>query len=137
MTTVILQFPSSPQVIVVATEITTSTVTTCTSAEITEIQAEVNSLNEAVKEIEEALEAVQEQLEELTGSTASSSELESFTTGASTMANTTMANETTMSNETTMGDALTMANATMVDTTMNMSTKPPGRRDRRLFFQRI
>jgi len=80
MTTIISQFPSSPMVIMVATEITTSIVTVCTSDEIGQIQDEVNNLTEALEEIEEALEALQEQIEALTGTTASATELESFTT---------------------------------------------------------
>ena len=80
MTTIISQFPSSPMVITVATEITTSTVTVCTrsdffmnyipmmnnlnfSDEINLIQEEVNNLTEAVEEIDEALEVLQEQIE--------------------------------------------------------------------------
>ena len=65
MTTIILQFPSSPQVIVVAEEIIKSSVTVCTTEEISMIEEEVSSMDEALEEIEEALEAVQEQIEGL------------------------------------------------------------------------
>ena len=63
MTTIISQFPSSPMIITLATEISTSIVTICTGDEIDQINEEVNNLTGALEEIEEALEALQEQIE--------------------------------------------------------------------------
>merc|ERR1712227_357901 len=74
--TIVSENPSSPQVHIIATEITSSTVT-CTEDEKQSLRDEEAGLEEAVDTTEDALEAAQDDLAAATGTTASSAELSS------------------------------------------------------------
>ena len=74
--TIVSENPSSPQVYIIATEITSSTVT-CTEDEKQSLRDEEAGLEEAVDTTEDALEAAQDDLAAATGTTASSAELSS------------------------------------------------------------
>ena len=79
MVTILLEFPSSPEVIVVGGFIVASADPTCTEEEITSLVETETSLEEAAEFLVEALEEANEALLEATGSTLSVSELLEFT----------------------------------------------------------
>jgi len=79
--TIIADQPASPQVSVYCLEIVAATGITCTDAEKQSLKAVETGMEEAAAKLEEATEAVMEDLELQTGSTPSSTELESFTPG--------------------------------------------------------
>ena len=81
MVVILLDFPSSPQVIVVGRYIVDSIVPTCTEEEITSLVETESSLGEAAEFLAEAFEEANENLLEATGSTLSASELLEFTDG--------------------------------------------------------
>merc|ERR1719341_3065009 len=76
--TIISENPASPQVSVYCLEIVAATGITCTDAEKTSLKGVETSMEEAAEKIKEATEAVFEDLENQTGTTPSSTELESF-----------------------------------------------------------
>merc|ERR1711971_532765 len=76
--TVISENPASPQVSVYCLEIVAATGITCTDAEKTSLKGVETSMEEAAEKVKEAKEAVFEDLENQTGTTPSSTELESF-----------------------------------------------------------
>lgn len=80
--TIVSENPSSPQVYIIATEITSSTVT-CTEDEKESLRDEEAGLEEAVDTTEDALEAAQDDLAAATGTTASSAELSSVAAAVS------------------------------------------------------
>jgi len=84
--TIIADHPASPQVSVYCLEIVAATGITCTDAEKQSLKAVETGMEEAAAKLEEATEAVMEDLELQTGSTPSSTELESFTPGGVTTA---------------------------------------------------
>ena len=76
---ILLDFPASPEVIIVGGYIVDSADPTCTDAEIAVIVDSESSLAEAAEFLSEALEEAQANLLEATGSTLSASELLEFT----------------------------------------------------------
>ena len=77
--TILLDFPASPEVIVVGGYIVASADPTCTEEEIASLAETETSLEEAAEFLVEALEEAQANLLEATGSTLSASELQEFT----------------------------------------------------------
>ena len=82
--TILLDFPASPEVIVVGGYIVASADPTCTEEEIASLVETETSFDEAVEFLVEALEEAQANLLEATGSTLSASELLEFTAAATT-----------------------------------------------------
>ena len=76
---ILLDFPASPEVIIVGGYIVDSADPTCTDAEIASLVESESSLEEAAEFLSEALEEAQANLLEATGSTLSASELLEFT----------------------------------------------------------
>ena len=76
---IILEFPASPEVIIVGGYIVDSADPTCTEEEIASLKETESSLEEAKELLSEALEEAQANLLEATGSTLSASELLEFT----------------------------------------------------------
>merc|ERR1711953_1104283 len=135
LTALVLDFPSSPNVLVYAATIIASSSVTCSVAEKSSL-AELDAMFvKAEAALETALDAAQEQLQDLTGATASSAEIASIaaettvaattvaattvaaTTGAATAvaATTVAANTTTVAANTTTtvaANTTTVANAT-------------------------
>ena len=79
--TILLEFPSSPQVIAVGGYIVASADIVCTEYEMTSLVETESSLTEAAMFLVEAFEEANENLLEATGSTLSASELLEFTDG--------------------------------------------------------
>ena len=73
MVVILLDFPSSPEVIVVGGYIVDSVVPTCTEEEITSLVETESSLGEASEFLDEAFKEAQNNLLEATGSTLSPS----------------------------------------------------------------
>ena len=86
MVTILLDFPASPEVIVVGGYIVASADPTCTEGEIASLVETETSLDEAAEFLVEALEEAQANLLEATGSTLSASELLEFTDSPATTA---------------------------------------------------
>ena len=78
---ILLDFPASPQVIVVGGYIVDTAEIVCTEEEIAILVETESSLEEAAEFLDEALEEANENLLEATGSTLSASELLEFTEG--------------------------------------------------------
>ena len=76
---ILLDFPASPEVIIVGGYIVDSADPTCTEEEIASLVESESSLEEAAEFLSEALEEAQANLLEATGSTLSASELLEFT----------------------------------------------------------
>merc|ERR1712223_1151311 len=68
----VIQFPSSPQIIVTATKISASSTVSCSAAEKTSLKGLETKLKDAADTLQTAIDAAQAQLQTLTGSTASS-----------------------------------------------------------------
>merc|ERR1711981_686822 len=79
------EFPQSPKITTYAKKISSTTVT-CTTEEKTSLQAEVTAMESAIESISVVLIAIQEQIETLTGSTASTSQLDAENAETSTAA---------------------------------------------------
>ena len=71
LTALVINFPSSPDVLVFSATIIASSSVVCTAAEKLSLAKLDAMFDEAVAELDSALEAAQEELEFLTGSTAS------------------------------------------------------------------
>jgi len=76
--TIVSENPASPQVSVYCLEIVAATGITCSDEEKESLKGVETSMDEAAEKLEEATEAVFEDLENQTGTTPSTSELESF-----------------------------------------------------------
>merc|ERR1712038_1915253 len=76
----VIQFPSSPQIIVTATKISASSTVSCSAAEKTSLKGLETKLKEASDTLQTAIDAAQAQLQTLTGSTASSAAIAAATT---------------------------------------------------------
>merc|ERR1711936_247406 len=76
----VIQFPSSPQIIVTATKISASSTVSCSAAEKTSLKGLETKLKEAADTLQTAIDAAQAQLQTLTGSTASSAAIAAATT---------------------------------------------------------
>merc|ERR1712051_114513 len=79
LTALVISSPASPDVLVLSTQISATTVTVCTEEEaaaLTELDA---AFEDAVSTLVEAFDAVQEQLESLTGTTASAAVISAAT----------------------------------------------------------
>merc|ERR1711997_1206431 len=75
LTTLVIDFPSSPQVLVYSATIIASSTVVCTAAEKLSLAAVDAAFDEAVDHLNEAIEAGQSQLMTLTGATASPAEI--------------------------------------------------------------
>merc|ERR1712241_455583 len=75
LTTLVIDFPSSPEVLVLAAVIIASSSVVCTADEKTALAAVDAAFEEAVDHLTEAIEAGQSQLMTLTGATASPAEI--------------------------------------------------------------
>ena len=118
LTALVLDFPSSPNVLVYAATIIASSSVTCSAAEKSSL-AELDAMFvKAEAALETALDAAQEQLQDLTGATASSAEIASIaaetTVAATTVAATTVAATTGAA---TAGAATTVAATTVAANT--------------------
>merc|ERR1712038_2222850 len=69
------QYPSSPDIITMAADITSSADPTCSDAEKASLTTQATALDEAIATVEAALMAVQDDLEQATGTTASAAAL--------------------------------------------------------------
>merc|ERR1712141_599423 len=99
LTTLVLDFPSSPDVLVFSATIIASSTVVCTDEEKEALAAVDEAFDEALAHLDEALEAAQSQLMTLTGATASPEEIAEIATQT-----------TAASGETTaMGGSSTMA----------------------------
>merc|ERR1712223_1139234 len=76
----VIQFPSSPQIIVTATKISASSTVSCSAAEKTSLKGLETKLKDAAATLQTAIDAAQAQLQTLTGSTASSAAIAAATT---------------------------------------------------------
>merc|ERR1712038_435515 len=76
----VIQFPSSPQIIVTATKISASSTVSCSAAEKTSLKGLETKLKDAADTLQTAIDAAQAQLQTLTGSTASSAAIAAATT---------------------------------------------------------
>ena len=86
MVTILLDYPASPEVIVVGGYIVASADPSCTEEEIASLVETESSLGEAAEFLVEALEEAQANLLEATGSTLSASELLEFIDSPTTVA---------------------------------------------------
>ena len=76
LTTLVLDFPSSPDILVFSATIIASSAVVCTDDEKKALAAVDKAFGEALAHLEEAVEAAQSQLMTLTGATASPEEIE-------------------------------------------------------------
>ena len=76
MISLVLSFPTSPDIIVMSANVVASTTVTCTPDEVTALAALSTSFEEAVTHLAEGIQAIQEQLATLTGTTASAETIE-------------------------------------------------------------
>merc|ERR1712226_926271 len=76
MISLVLSYPSSPEILILSANIVASTTVTCTDDEMDALAALSTSFEEAVDHLAEAIHAIQEQLATLTGTTASAETIE-------------------------------------------------------------
>merc|ERR1711963_1311783 len=76
MLTLVIDFPTSPDIVTFAANIVASTSVVCTTDEQDALAALATSFEEAITHLTEAIEAIQEQLATLTGTTASAETIE-------------------------------------------------------------
>merc|ERR1711963_515037 len=76
MLTLVIDFPTSPDIVTFAANIVASTSVVCTTDEQDALAALATSFEEAITHLAEAIEAIQEQLATLTGTTASAETIE-------------------------------------------------------------
>merc|ERR1739845_157422 len=79
LTALVISSPSSPDIVVLATQISSTTVTVCTADEAAALANLDSAFEDAVSTIMDAIDSVQEQLETLTGTTASAAVISAAT----------------------------------------------------------